>query len=89
MSPYAAARSADVLIYNSAIEGELQTVGQLLDKSPLLADCPAVQSGNVWCTGKNMFQQTTGAADMIADLHAVISGGADTADTLTFLHRLK
>lgn len=86
---YAAARSADVLIYNSAIEGELQTVGQLLDKSPLLADCPAVQSGNVWCTGKNMFQQTTGAADMIADLHAVISGGADTADTLTFLHRLK
>lgn len=85
---YAAAKDADYLIYNSTIDGELQTVDQLLDKSALLADFKAVKEGNVWCTEKNMFQQTTGAADMIADLHAIITGDTDGIDQLTFLHRL-
>lgn len=85
---YAAAKDADYLIYNSTIDGELQTIDQLLDKSALLADFKAVKEGNVWCTEKNMFQQTTGAADMIADLHAIITGDADDSDQLTFLHRL-
>ena len=36
-----------------------------------------------------MFQQTTGAADMIADLNRIVTGQADQTDQLTFLHRLK
>ena len=35
---YTGARDADVLFYNSAIEGELETLADLLDKSSLLAD---------------------------------------------------
>lgn len=85
---YAAAKDADYLIYNSTIDGELQTIKQLLDKSTLLADFKAVQEGNVWCTEKNMFQQTTGAADMIVDLHDILTGEAADSDQLTFLHRL-
>lgn len=86
---YAAASDADYIIYNSAIDGELETTNQLLEKSPLLADFKAVKNHNVWCTGKNMFQQTTGAADMIADMHTVVTGQAAEQDQLTFLHRLK
>lgn len=85
---YAAARDADYLIYNASIDGELQTVDQLLEKSGLLANFKAVQSGNVWCTGKNMFQQTTCITDMIVDLNAVITGEADGETQLTYLHRL-
>lgn len=85
---YAAAKDADYLIYNSTIDGELQTIDQLLDKSALLADFKAVKEGNVWCTEKNMFQQTTGAADMITDLHTIVTGEASGSDQLTFLHRL-
>lgn len=85
---YAAAKEADYLIYNSTIDGELQTIKQLLDKSTLLTDFKAVQEGNVWCTEKNMFQQTTGAADMIVDLHDILTGEAADSDQLTFLHRL-
>ena len=82
---YAAAHDADILIYNAAIDGELETVDQLLEKSSLLANFKAVQAGNVWCTGKNMFQQTTCVSDMIVDLNAVLTGsGAE----LTYLHRL-
>ena len=86
---YAAAKDADYIIYNSTIEGDLQTISQLTQKSSLLKDFKAVQTGNVWCTEKNMFQQTTGAADMIADLNRIVMGQADQTDQLTFLHRLK
>lgn len=86
---YAEAKEADCLIYNSTIEGELQTMDELLQKSPLLKDFKAVKSGNVWCTGKNMFQETMGFGDMILDLHAVLSEAAPDENSLHYLHRLK
>ena len=86
---FAGSRDADVLIYNSTVDGELDTLDQLMEKSPLLGQFRAVQEGNVWCTEQNMFQQTTGVSAMISDLHAVVSGEADGKDQLTFLHRLR
>ena len=47
----------------------------------------AVKEGNVWCTGQNMFQQTTGAADMICDLNRIFTDDSVSAE-LTYLHRL-
>lgn len=85
---YAGARDADILIYNSTIDGELYTLDQLLQKSELLADFKAFQTGGVWCTGKNMFQQTTGLGALLTDLHQVISDQADGSGELVFLHRL-
>lgn len=85
---YAGARDADYLIYNSAIDGELETMDQLLEKDQLLASFRAVQEGNVWCTGKNMFQQTTGVSEMILDLNQIVTGQADEETQLTYLHRL-
>ena len=83
---YAAAKDADILIYNSTVEGELSSLDALLEKSPLMKDCKAVLNGTVWCTGQNMFQQVSGTAEMISDFHAVISG--DSEQSLRFLHRL-
>jgi len=85
---YNGAKDADVLIYNSAIDGELQTMAELLQKSPLLADFKAVKSGDVWCTGKNLFQEPMGLGKLIADFHTVLTD-PDTEDgKLTYLHRL-
>ena len=86
---YAEAKDADCLIYNSTIEGELQTMDELLQKSPLLKDFKAVKSGNVWCTGKNMFQETMGLGDMILDLHSVLSEAVPDENSLHYLHRLR
>ena len=83
---YQAAREADVLIYNSTIGGDLQTLDQLLDKSPLLADFKAVQTGNVWCTGKNMFQESMALGDMIGEIHRVLT--EEDPQGLAYLHRL-
>jgi iron complex transport system substrate-binding protein len=83
---YAAARDADILIYNSTIDGEVPTLDAFLAKSPLLANFKAVQTGNVWCTTRSMFQETLHLGDMIADLHAVIAGEASNPPT--YLYRL-
>ena len=85
---YYGAKDADILIYNSTIDGQLDTIDQLLGKSSLLADFKAVQNGNVWCTEQSMFQQSSASAGMIRDLNAIITGTAES-DTLNFLHKLK
>ncbi len=85
---YAGAKDADVLIYNSTIDGELQTIDQLLEKSPLLADFKAVKGGKVWCTGKNLFQESLGLGDLIVDIHKLLTEDAPTPDSLTYLHPL-
>ena len=83
---YAAAHDADVLIYNSTIDGELASLDELLKKSELLADFKAVQNGNVWCTGKNMFQSSMSQGRMIQEINAVLTQQAP--DGLTYLYRL-
>ena len=86
---YAGAKDADVLIYNSAIDGELHTLDQLLEKSHLLADFKAVKEGKVWCTGKNLFQESLGLGDFIVDLHTVLTQERPPAESLTYLHPLQ
>ena len=86
---YDQARDADVLIYNSAIEADLDTIEQLVDKSAPLADFKAVKSGDVWCTGKSMFQESQSVGDMMLDIHAIVSEENPAEASLTYLHRLK
>ena len=88
---YAAARDADVLIYNATVEGGLGSLEELLRKADWLKDFKAVKEGQVWCTEQNMFQQTSGIAGMIGELHEVFllagetqeSAGTETAGTET------
>lgn len=85
---YQKAKDADYIIYNSTIDGKLENVSQLIEKNELLADFRAVKNNNVWCTEKNMFQQTTGASEMIHDIYLIVTGKADTEKQLEFMHRL-
>lgn len=82
---YAGAKDADVLIYNSAIEGTIASVSQLTEKFPLLSEFKAVQNGQVWCTAQSLFQQSMALADLILDMNKVFTDGTPDADTLKFL----
>ena len=84
---YAAAKDADVLIYSSTIDGGVEDISALLEKNSLFADFKAVKSGDVWCTDKNMFQQTTAAAEIISDLNLIFTDNA--GDETEFFYRLK
>jgi len=83
---YDTALDADVLIYNSTIDGGITSIDELLAKSPLFADFKAVQTGNVWCITKNFYQESLALGDMILDVHAVLNN-PDAAD-LRFLKKL-
>ncbi|MCD7883391.1 MAG: ABC transporter substrate-binding protein [Lachnospiraceae bacterium] len=85
---YAQAYDADYIIYNSTIDGELYTMDELLGKSALLSDFTAVQNGNVWCTGKNLFQETTSLGDLIVEIHTILSDEDVDESELQFLHRI-
>lgn len=86
---YAAAKEADYIIYNSTIDGELHSLDELTGKSHLLKDFKAVQNGNVWCTGKNLFQETTQLGLMISDIRRMITESDDGLQELNFLYRLQ
>ncbi len=83
---YEGAKDADVLIYNSTIDGEIYSIAELIDKCPVLKNCRAVQNGDVWCTGKNLFQEPMGLGTLIGDFYRVLSG--EGTDGLVYLHKL-
>lgn len=86
---YAKAKEADYLIYNSTIDSELTSLEELFDKSTLLKDFKAVKEGNVWCTEKNLFQETTGLGKMIEDIHTILTQESSSLDQLNYMHKLQ
>ena len=82
---YAGAKDADVLLYNSTIEGSIASTEQLVEKCPLLAQFKAVQNGNVWCTAQSLFQQSMELPDLILDMNRVFTEGTPADSELTFL----
>ncbi len=83
---YAAAKDADVLFYNSTIEGELHTLDELVAKCPALAECRAVQNKQVYCTAQSLFQQSMDLPALILDMHKVF---ASDGGNFTFLTQLQ
>ena len=83
---YDSAKDADIIIYNSSIDGGVETVEELKDKWALLADFKAVKEGNVWCTTNDSYQQSMAIGYMIEDMHKVISGGEEG---LHYIYKLK
>lgn len=84
---YASAMDVDFFIYNaSGYSSGVTSVTKLLEMSPLLADCKAVREGNVWWLGPETYQRTDQIADLIGQVHAMLTGGEEE---MTFLHRME
>ena len=83
---YAMAKDADIIIYNSSIDGSVDSVDALVNKNVLLKDFKAVQNGDVWITDQNMYQQMMQTGRIIADFNAAVTGS--NAKT-TYVHKLK
>ncbi len=84
---YNGAIDADYLIYNSAIDGGVKDMAELIDKCQVLADFKAVKNGNVWCTTNDMYQQSMSIGYMIDDMHSMLVG-ADESE-MKYLFKLK
>ncbi len=82
---YLAAKDADILIYNSTIVGELKDVDELIKKNAVFKEFKAVKEGNIYCTEKNFYQETTGMANLLKDLNNLVCG---EEDSLSYLKKL-
>lgn len=65
---------ADVLIYNSTIEGEISSIAELVKEEEALADYKAVKEENVYCLKEGYFQKSTNVAEFIEELNEILSG---------------
>lgn len=85
---YAGAHDADYIIYNATIDQPLDTMDQLLAKSELFSSFKAVQDGNVWCTGKNLYQATDVLGGIIQDIHTILTDDGGQTE-LAFFHKVQ
>ena len=65
----------------------LQPVDDLLAKTVFFADFKAVTDGNVWCIGKNLYQDTMDTGSIIHDFHEMLT--SEDTDELTYMYKLK
>ena len=80
------AKDADYLIYNSTIDGGVKSVDELIEKCSVLSDFKAVKSGDVWCTEKDVYQQSMSIGFLIEDIHNMLQGADDKE--MNYLYRL-
>ncbi len=83
---YNGAKDADFLIYNSTVDGGVKSINELVKKCPVLADFKAVKSGNVWCTERDVYQQSMSIGYLIEDIHNMLQGADDKE--MNYLYRL-
>lgn len=86
---YAEAGDADILIYNGTITGGVDSIKELLDKEGLFADFKAVKSGEVYSTGKNMYQETMSIPMMIMDMNRLLKDDKVSDNELIFLKHIE
>lgn len=85
---YETAKDADYLIYNSTIDGELSTIEELLDKEGMLEDFKAVKNGNVWCTTKDLYQESMSIGGMIEDFYYMMSENKELQENMRYMYPL-
>ncbi len=84
---YAGAKDADILIYNSSIDGGVTTVDELIGKCNILKDFKAVQEGQVYCTTNDMYQQSMAIGYLLQDMHTVLTD--ENTENLRYLFPLE
>ena len=72
---YLEALDSDILIYNSTVDKNISSINSLLEKNPLFKDFKAFKEKKVYCVESNFFQETTGLADFMEDLHNIFYEG--------------
>lgn len=71
---YKTAKNADILIVNSTLTPGLETLEDLLAKSPVFQNMKAVREGNVYVTNDNVYQSVMELGDFTLEMHRLFSG---------------
>lgn len=55
----------------------------------LLGDFKAVKEGNVWCTTRDLYQQSMSIGQMIGDFHYMLSGEPKQQENIRYMYHLE
>ncbi|MCR5263306.1 MAG: ABC transporter substrate-binding protein [Clostridiales bacterium] len=80
------AKDADIIFYNANLGGEISSVDELLSKYGLLREFKAVRNGDVWCTGRSVYQDIMKMGEMLSEFHSIFFGETDGG--LKYFYRL-
>lgn len=83
---YETAVNADYLVYNGAIEDPIKSSADLIERSETFASFKAIQNGDVYVCGQEMYQSTDKTADLIRDFHTMVTDG--DSSQMTFLENV-
>ena len=86
---YAGAKDADYIIYNSTIDGGVQSIEELTAKNEMLKDFKAVQEGHAFCTTQSLYQDSMKLGDVTEDFHKMMTMEEDDDEELDYMFRLK
>lgn len=86
---YAKAKDADYLIYNSTVDGGVNSIEELLAKSQMLKDFKAVKEGRVYCTTQNLYQDSMKLGIVTRDIHTMLTAEDISDETYQYLFRLE
>lgn len=86
---YKLAKDADYIIYNCIIDSDINNVSQLIAKNELLKDFKAVKEGNVWCLGRNLYQETLRLGNIMSDMNMVFLDKDNKELELKYLYHIK
>lgn len=85
---YAAARDADILLYNGTIDNPLRSIDELLEKNAVFGEFAAVQNGNVYTTDRSLYQATDASAAIMTEMHEIFAGKFDAAGDAKFFRKV-
>jgi len=83
---YKLAKDADVLIYNAAIYGEIESIKKMTEEYPLMGDFKAVKDNRVYCTSGDIFQKPTAVAEIVGELKSLYR---DNDEGMLFFKRVE
>ena len=84
---YDTAKDADIIVYNSSIDGSVKSMADLIEKDPIMEKMKEVKTGNCWVTGSSMYQRTDIVAAMILDFHKLLT--EDNPTDLKYITKLQ
>ena len=82
---YEAAKDCDILIYNSTIEGEINSKSELEEKVPLIKKCKAYKNGNIYCTKASFYQSVMELGQMTLEINNILNN----KDEISYLEKIQ
>ena len=76
-----------IIVDGGSTDGTVDLLKDLEEKDALFSDFKAVKEGNVWCTGKYLYQATDIVGELITDMNLMLTGGDESK--MTFLYHVK